>query len=330
MRLFTLVVFSYAAALGQTAGEADRLPKVFTEPGVVREGVNILWHDPGDVANLDFRYGIGGPEMQPKPPFTFVSGDTSGTTPKVQVRDAEGRTWVVKFGQEASPDTFCTRLAWALGYYVEPEYYVADGVIEGAQKMERASNVIDHHGRFRNGRFQLRSKEPKFLKYVSWSWSENPFVGTPELNGLKILMMLVSNWDDKDVRDAERRGTNTAVYQQDGNFIFFIDDWGGALGNWGGYFSRSKWNARDFRDQSADFVSFRGGSLHWGYGGQHTNLLTRDLKPGDVGWLLQYLGQISDDQLRTGLLASGATPEETSLYLEGLRMRIDQLKKVTQ
>ena len=45
-----------------------------------------------------------------------------------------------------------------------------------------------------------------------WAWHDNPFVGTHELNGLKILMMLVSNWDNKDVRDVAR-GSNTAIFE---------------------------------------------------------------------------------------------------------------------
>ena len=254
-------------------------------------GKYVLWHDPGAVETLDFRYGIGGPDLAPKPPYTFVERDNSGTTPKIKVKDANGREYVVKFGSEASPDTFCTRVAWALGYYVEPEYFVPEGTIQGAPKL------VDKDGRFQNGRFQLRSREPKYVKVADWSWTDNPFLGTPELNGLKVLMMLLSNWDDKDARDYDKRGSNTAIYQKDDLLIFFIDDWGGAMGSWGKYFTRSKWNAKNFRDQSAHFVDLKDGSLHWGYTGQHTAFMTRDLKPGDIAWLMQYLGRITDEQL---------------------------------
>ena len=46
-------------------------------------------------------------------------------------------------------------------------------------------------------------------------------------------MMLLSNWDDKDIRDAHRRGTNTAIYRDGNRYLFFIDDWGGSMGHWG-------------------------------------------------------------------------------------------------
>ena len=33
---------------------------------------------------------------------------------------------------------------------------------------------------------------------------------------------------------------------------YFIDDWGGAMGRWGKYFTRSKWNADSFLKQRFD------------------------------------------------------------------------------
>jgi hypothetical protein len=312
------------AALAQNG-----IPGAFFEHPEVRQGRYVLWHDPGDVASLDLRYGIGGAEMAPKPPFAFDDEDFSGSTPKVKVRDANGRHWVVKFGPEAYSDTLGCRLAWALGYYVEPSYLVPD-TIEGVGHLERAGKDVDHAGHFQGGRFQLRSSEPKYLKTVTWSWDDNPFLGTPELNGLKILMMLVSNWDDKDARDAESRGTNLAIYQQNDLLYYFVDDWGGAMGRWGKYFTRSKWNASSFAHQSDGFVSANSGGLHWGYVGQHSALLTKGVQFGDVHWLLQYLGRLSDEQLRTALDASDASPEETALYVKGLRMRIEALRKVAE
>src|SRR5215469_4680910 len=107
----------------------DAVPPAYSENPVVRGGNYVLWHDPGPVERLDFRYGIGGAELAPQAPYTFLGEDTTGTNPKVKVRDGRGRTWVIKFGEEASSDVFSTRLAWALGYYVEPAYYVTEGEI---------------------------------------------------------------------------------------------------------------------------------------------------------------------------------------------------------
>src|SRR5678809_1284862 len=95
------------------------------------------------------------------------------------------RTWSVKWGEEVSPSVFCSRLVWACGYFVEPEYFVPIGRIEGADDLKRAKSYVSKNGSFRKARFQLRADSPKFLEGQSWKWSHNPFVGTRELQGLK-------------------------------------------------------------------------------------------------------------------------------------------------
>lgn len=323
MRLLTYLLLLSTAAIAE-----DSLVKAFTAAPLVRQGKYALWHDPGAVEEIDFRYGVGGPELAPKPPFAFIDEDMSGTGAKIKVKDANDRNWVVKFGSEASPDTFCTRLAWAVGYYVEPNYLVGSGVVNGVKNLLRAKKEIGDEGRFENGRFQLRASAPRYLRTVDWSWDENPFLGTQELGGLKILMMLVSNWDNKDNRDNEKRGSNTAIFQQDDLLIYFINDWGGAMGKWGKYLTRSKWDSKAFLRQSSDFVRLEDGRVRWGYTGQHTDLLKRDIALGDIAWLLKYLGRVTDDQLRAGLQASGASDDETRDYVAGLRMRIGQLRQI--
>jgi hypothetical protein len=301
---------------------------MYTDIPEIVHGQTVIWHDPGPVDQLDFQYGIGGAKLAPAPPFSFDKEDMSGTSPKVQVKDSNGHTWVIKFGHEAKPDTFATRMAWAVGYWVEPNYFIAGGVISGVGHLGRAHEFVDEKGNFHNGRFQIRSDDPKYLNDISWNWDQNPFVGSPQLNGLKIMMMLVSNWDDKDFRDAATRGGNTAIYQQGDRYMFFIDDWGASFGNWGKVLTRSKWNCLDYFRESHDFVKGLGTGIEWGYTGQHTDLMKDGVRPSDVKWLMQYLGQITVDQMRTGLQTSGASPEEIHNCLEGLRLRIGQLRTV--
>jgi hypothetical protein len=323
VRILTLGLLCAAAVVAQ-----DGVPDAFWQSPLVRENQYVLWHDPGPVATLDFRNGIGGEALAPKPPFTFEDEDGAGTTPKIKVKDANGRQWTVKFGREASPDTFSTRMAWAMGYYAPPTYFVEEGVIVDAKALQRARSAIDKRGRFEAGRFQLRTKDPKFLKTVTWSWEDNPFVKTPELGGLKILMMLLSDWDNKDARDAESRGTNTAIYQHANLLYYFVDDWGGSMGSWGKFFTSSKWNADHFLSQSDNFVKLDGGKLEWGYVGQHSQALKDGVTRDDVRWVMQRLGRVTDRQLADALMSSGATPEECSKYVRALRMRIDALAKV--
>jgi hypothetical protein len=292
----------------------------------------VLWRSPGRVAELDLVYGIGGRAMAPCPPYRFLFEDAGGTYPKVRVRDANRREWSVKFGEEASPDTFASRIAWAVGYYVEPAYYVESGRIDGAYGLKRARNEIGPACEFHSARFQLRAETPQFLSNVGWSWEKNPFTGTRELNGLKIIVMLTSNWDNKDVRDAETRGSNTAIFRAslDGDrYLYLIDDWGAAMGAWGRTWSRSKWNCADYRRQTPEFIKgTKDGYVKWGYRGQHTNDETRHIRVDDVRWLLRYLGRISDRQIREALRASGATPAQVDCFASTIGERISQLQSV--
>jgi hypothetical protein len=251
------------------------------------------------------------------------------------VRDATGRHWGVKWGSEVNAETFATRLAWAAGYFVEPAYFVPNGRIMGVDvdQLKRAKKVIGNDGSFRDARFEL--KVPVLKKYKDeegWAWNSNPFVGTKELSGLKIIIMLTSNWDSKDVRDISR-GSNTAVYlvETPGGVEarYLITDWGGSMGKWGNFFTREKWDAKGFAKQTPDFVKgVEGGYVKWGYTGQRTEDVTGGIRASDVRWLLAYVGHITDKQIRDGLRASGATPEEVAIFTQAIRGRIAQLQRV--
>lgn len=295
-------------------------------------GKPIIWRDPGDVSRLDFTYGAGGRDRAPKPPFAFIEENLSGSNPKIRVSDADGVKWSVKFGAEVRPEIFATRLAWAVGYFVEPAYFVASGNIDDLGQLTRARDFVKPDGSFTNARFE-RQKEKGVVKLEeeqSWSWIKNPFLGTKELNGLKAIIMLVSNWDNKDVRDL-KRGSNTAIYQfpmDSGTEDRYMDtDWGASMGKWGGYLGRGKWDCKGFTEQTRDFVKgVRDDYFVFGYQGQHTKDFSNDIRISDMRWLIQYLGQITDDQLRAGLQASGATPDEVICFTKSIRARINQIK----
>lgn len=297
------------------------------------DGEAVLWHNPGHVEALDLAHGPGGKRGEPKPSFTFVEEDHGGTSPKIKVTDANGAKWSVKFGEEVRAENFASRLAWAVGYFVETNYYVASGVAIGAKHLKRAKAWVNPEGQFTAGRFQLRSKEPEFLKDFEWAWDDNPFTGSRELNGLRIIMMLTSNWDNKDKSDHSSGGSNNFVFRaHDGpkaRLLYEVTDWGATMGKWGNIMSRSKWNCRDYLEQTPGFVKgVKDGVVEWGYHGKHTNVETRDIRVSDVKWLLQYLGRLTADQIRAGLEGSGATPEEVPCYLDAIRQRIDQLRGI--
>ena len=254
-----------------------------------------------------------------------------GTNPKVDVRDARSAKWTVKFGGEVHTEVFASRLLFAAGYATEPVYYVAQGSIEGVTGLRRAKGFVTKDGRFRNARFKLRDESLQYADEYTWSWVENPFLGSHELNGLRILMMLVSNWDAKDGRDAA--GSNTAVFRRRGSepaeYVYAMTEWGASLGSWGGFFQRDRWDAAAYERQTRDFVQgVKDGKIVWGYTGKHGEDITAGITPEDSRWLLSCLSGITTEQLQAGLKASGASPAYVERFSRAIRQRITQLERV--
>jgi len=296
----------------------------------------IIWRDPGPAKSLDLAAGPGGREGIPAPPFHFVEEHGTGTFPCVSVRDARGRVWRVKWGNEVHTEAFAARLAWAAGFFVEVNYFVPSGRIEGVDALQRAGEYINQDGEFQDARFEL--DEPGVVKHFdehSWAWNDNPFVGTRELNGLKIVMMMLSNWDNKDVRDVSR-GSNTAIFEyrmerdvREARYL--IIDWGAALGTWGSHaLSRGRWDCAAFAAQNDQFLLGVDGDLVlWGYKGQRTADAVTGIRRSDVQWLYKYLGGLTDAQIGAGLRASGGTESEIADFTGALRARLDRLKEIT-
>jgi hypothetical protein len=297
----------------------------------------VIWRDPGPAAARDFPAGPGGRQGAPLPPFLFIEEHATGSHPSVSVRDGRDRVWRVKWGAEVHTEVFASRLAWAAGYFVETNYFVPEGLIEGVHGQLRAKDVLDAGGRFREACFEL--DEQHVLKHFdeqSWAWNDNPFVGTRELNGLKIVMMLLSNWDNKDVRDVAR-GSNTAIFEyptghRKWEARYLIIDWGAALGTWGSnVLSRGRWDAQAFAGQNSQFILGADGEhVLWGYKGQRTDDAIREISRADVAWLYGSIGDITDEQLAAGIRASGGTESEIADFTKAIRERVDRLREISR
>ncbi len=304
-------------------------------PRRLRATRHVIWRDPGAVEGLDVTAGPGGPDGAPMPPFRFVEEHTSGSQPCVSVTDARGRLWRVKWGNEVRSENVAVRIAWACGYFAETTYFVPHGTIEGAGTLQRARTCIDDQCGFVEARFELEDRNVrKMFEEHSWAWNDNPFLGTAQLHGLKILMMLISNWDTKDRRDVAR-GSNTAIFEHRisrwrHEARYLITDWGGSMGRWGNNIvTRGRWDPDGFAAQTPQFVTASdGGEVAFGYTGQRTADVSTGISPSDVAWLMRSLGRITDRQLRQMLEASGASDEEAGAFALSLRERITQLEAV--
>jgi hypothetical protein len=290
-----------------------------------------LWRAPGPMSAQDWTCGPGGCGLKPAPPFRFIKEETGGTSPKVDVRDAKGRTWSVKFGGEAIPECFSSRFVNALGYVAEPTYCIAAVRIDGMGKVRRGVRRLRKpDGTFPLGRFELRGeKEMEFLPQCTWAWNANPFLRTHELAGLKIVMMLLSNWDAKDARNGAESNNGVFRSTQSGKprLLYSVFDWGASMGSWGGAQRRDKSDCVGYSDDTSHFVEVEGpGSVTWGFSGKRSDDLKAGVGVSDIRWLLPYLERITPDQLRAGLAASGATPRQAGCWASSIEERIRQLR----
>ena len=212
------------------------------EPGIGESpgrGPAVLWRDPVDITSRDLFFGPGGRQHEPHGPYTFVKEDLDGTNPKFVVRDRDGVKWKVKMGVEARPETVATRLVWAVGYCANEDYFLSSVRVEGMpDHLQRGKKWVAPDGSVQN----VRLKREDEKKLGDWRWRSDPFAGTREWNGLRVMMAVLNNWDLKD--------DNNSVYQaEDSDRIYVVSDLGASLGTPGAAWplTKAKGNLDSYR-----------------------------------------------------------------------------------
>ena len=312
----------YAAGFG-ASGPGGRL---------AREGPAALWRDPADLASRDLYYGPGGKEHEPRGLFTFEQEDRRGSSPKFDVVDERGVRWRVKMGGEARPETVASRLVWAAGYFANEDYFVSALRVQNLPRLARGRSFVSRDGTVHNVRLKRHSANEK--KIGTWSWADNPFFNSRELNGLRVLMAVLNNWDLKDV--------NNAVYQTKDppEQRYLVSDLGASFGtsglNW-----TNKGDAKAYcrskmiKNVSNGFVDFntpsgpparvffdlpevvRREGLLW---------LGRHVPVADAVWMGRLLARIRPDQIRDAFRAGGYSPAEIEALSRELEHRIQELE----
>ncbi|HLA12135.1 MAG TPA: hypothetical protein VJ023_16225 [Pyrinomonadaceae bacterium] len=237
----------------------------------VARGTPLLWRRPANISSLDLFSGPGGrkPDLRR---VTFIEEQTGGYSKKYRVRDSAGREWVAKVGKEAQAKTAAVRLIWAMGYMTEINY------------LEPITHIAGK-GTFENVRFEARPQNVKRLD--EWKWSNDPFVGTRELRGLKVLMALVNNWDIKD--------SNNEIFLVAGprghELRYVISDLGATFGQSGSTpivwrFTRSRNKPKDYAN--ADFVDVvKDNHVFFHYGSKRHSLFN-NITVQDARWMGGY------------------------------------------
>jgi hypothetical protein len=302
----------------------DGKKKDAADTGGSPDGRPTLWSDPTDIESRDLFYGIGGSEGAPDAngKFTFVKRVSSGTSEKIHVDDDKGRKWTVKFGPEARPETTATRLVWAAGYHVDQDYFVKRAHIEG----RGGFNVWDV-------RFERR--DDGYKEEGLWPWASSPFNGTKELQGLKVLMALMNNWDLKTDNNKIVRPDKKSGGDRDTR-VYYIADLGGTLGKTGTIISKLPFFGNAPAGTKGDSTGYSGqpfidgvsnGQVRFHYEGKDPKVL-EGISVENARWMGNLLGRLSDKQLSDAFRAGGFTDAEITVYVRATRDRINQLKNL--
>lgn len=79
------------------------------------------------------------------------------------------------------------------GYFAEEAYYFDRVRIRDMPKLSRGRKYVVGRSIVRGARFEPRRNNTK--RGPKWDWDKNPFAGSRELNGLKVIMILLNNFD---------------------------------------------------------------------------------------------------------------------------------------
>ena len=294
---------------------ADAQKKKNKEP-VINEKNAVMW-EKVDISKRDLFYGPGGRKMMPNlSKITFIEEEKSGHNKKYRIKDGSGKIWVAKLGREAQPETAAVRLVWALGYKSEINYLVPKITIPGK-------------GTFQNVRLEARPDNIERLD--EWQWMDNPFFGTNELQGMKIMMVFLKNWDVLDLQNKilEVRGKNGKEYH------YIISDLGGTLGRLGNNnipifyrLGRSTGHPEHYI-KSILVRDVEDGMIELSYKGKNQGIF-EDITVENGQWLYRLLSRLSDKQISDAFRAANYSPGEVKLYTQGVKNKIAELADLSE
>jgi hypothetical protein len=241
----------------------------------------------------------------------------------------------VKLGKEAQSETAATRLLWAAGYFVDQAYYLPEIRVEGLPKLARGTEFVKGNV-VSSVRLEPVRKPQEFIG--NWSWSDTPFTGMKEMNGLRIMMALINNWDVK--------SSNNAIFAVEGEAPrYVVSDLGASFGKTGGvgFGSRTKSDLEDYAAskfidevdgekvdltiKSRPFFLLAVDPFHY----EKLNSRGKvgdDIPRADARWLGGFLGRLSIEQIRDCFRAAGYSSDEVAGFADVVARRIAELNQL--
>lgn len=289
----------------------------------------VMWIDPSGVngAPGDVRPEGAGPGTT----FRFVHESSSGTSPKFEVEDERGTRWKVKLGEEARAETAAASLLRAVGYQVDEDFYLDTMTVVGLTRLARGRQYVGPGGIVLGARLE-RVVAPAPSR--TWSWFANPFTGTREFNGLRVMMALINNWDLKSVN-------NETGDLPGGDGRYRVADLGATFGRTGNSLVRSKSNEVDYAsapfiarvsETTVDFVLHSRPYLLSLFSLRNYRARTqmertvRRIPIEDARWIGVRLSQLAPAAIEQVFRDAGYAPDEVDIYSRGVLTRIAQLR----
>jgi hypothetical protein len=273
-----------------------------------------LWVDPAGEAR-DLFWGIGGERQAPAADavYEFVGKDGTGFSVSYDVKGPDGTEWSVKIGPEAQTEVVVSRVLWALGYHQPPVYYLPTWKLRGEPPEPGAPR--DDPKEASEARFRPKVAALERLD-DPWRWLENPFVGTRQLGGLLVVLLMLNSTDLKD--------DNNVVYQLrepwDGASRWFVvRDVGASLGETGRLYPRRNW--LEAFEKEPFITRVAGNRIEFGYDGGHRELLAL-AGPDDVRWAAQQMMRLTDAQWRDAFRAGNYAEPSAERFIRRIREKI--------
>jgi len=266
-----------------------------------------LWIEPERERNLF--WGVGGERLAPDSSarYTVIEIKRGGFSRGYTVTDPKGREWSAKFPPEASTEVVASRLHWGIGYHQPPIYYVPEWRADKA-----TSENPQLPARFREKKPDLHGLDSD----DTWSYYQNPFVGTREFNGLLTLQVMLGNSDLKD--------DNTALYSLAEPFEgaarwYVARDIGHTFGRTG-VLEAPRGDVRVF-EETPFIRGVAGGKVQFHYRGRH-RVLFANITPADVRWLCGRLDRLTDRQWQDAFRAGGYNRQTADRFIRRMKQKI--------
>lgn len=266
-----------------------------------------LWVQPAQVRDLF--WGVGGRRLRPNPGelFTVTEIKTAGYSDGYTVVDKAKREWSAKLPPEASTEVVASRLLWGMGFHQPPIYLLSEWKAIGA----------DEGNPQRSARF--RQRKPDFHGLDSqeaWSYADNPFVGTRELNGLLVLQAMLGNSDLKD----ENNVVYTLERPVEGAARWFVArDLGQTFGRTG-LIDAPRGDVEVFEETPfiRDVID---GRVVLEYSGRHAQLFEH-ISMADVEWACRRLNRLTNRQWQDAFRAGGYEASVADRFIRRLKAKV--------